>query len=475
MAITITAYSTSKRRNSTLVPSGGNNFEAVLKDNTSIISPVLIISATTFSANSISFAIEGLVRYYFVDDVTSIGNSLWELRCSIDVLATWKQYIVGKQAYVLYSTQSYSPGVPDVRMPVVYNAQLSRNQFKVFDGIRNTAGRFILSVVGEGSPGVANFCLNQGQFGTLMGRIANYQQIYDFSWPDRPGDSLEELFNWLVECIQAIGNFFNTSLKQISSFGNALSNIRACKWIPFVPTTSGSGEIVLGGYHTGVSTGYVLGTPEYEENSVSIPWIYGDWRDGARHTDMFMYLPWVGTVSLPVSQMQGDEQCTIASLMSPLTGDIVHVVTSGQKWLGTYGGNTGVAVPVGVSNINPMSGFNSIVNGAIGMASGSPISGAAGIVAGYSAAITPVSSAIGSAGNSASALLPNTGYIHAVGHGTPEAPSASAAIKGRPTFKTIAIPSAGFVQTENFQVAAPCLNAEAEAINQLCNSGIYVE
>lgn len=470
----VECFNVTKRRNSTFVPSGGTSFQMVLKSQTSILNPVLEVYTETFPWNEIAFTIGNINRYYFVDDVISVNNGIWQIHCSADVLATWKSYIVGASAYVLYSTVGYSDGVPDMRMPVIYNATNTRNSFTIFSGIRTTTGRFILSAVGEGSTGVANYMLTQSQFHSLMNRIANYQDIYDFSWPDSPGDTLEDIFNWLVECIQTIGEFFNTSLKQISSFGNAISNIRACIWIPFTPTSAGSGEIVLGGYHTGITAPFVLGTPEYEENSASIPWIYGDWRDGSRHTDMSIYLPWCGTVSLPVSQMQGDSTITVGSLLSPLTGDILHILTSGTKWLGTYGGNTGVSVPVGVSNINPMAGFNSIINGAIGMATGNPIGGAANIVSGYSASITPIGTAIGGAGNSANALTPNIGYIQAVGHSTPESPSASAEIHGRPTFKTMAIPASGFVQTQDFQVAAPCLKAEATAINALCNGGIYI-
>lgn len=470
----VECFNVTKRRNSTFVPSGGSSFQMVLKSQTSILNPVLEVYTETFPWNEIAFTIGNIKRYYFVDDVVSINNGIWQIHCSADVLATWKSYIVGASAYVLYSTIGYSAGVPDMRMPVVYNKTQAQSDFEIFGGIWKPEGRFILSVVGEGSGGVASYCLTISQFHSLMLRISDYQDIYDFSWPDSPGDSLEDIFNWMVECIQTIGEFFNTSLKQISSFGNALGNVRSCVWIPFLPTTYSSYEIVLGGYHTGINAPSVIGAPQIEINTANIPWIYGDWRDGARHTDIFMYLPWTGVVSLPVSQIQGDSSLSITSVLSPLTGDILHVVAVGGKAIGTYGGSTGVSVPVGVSNINPMAGLNSIVNGAIGMVTGNPIGGAANIVAGYSAAITPVSSAMGGNGNSANAAAGPFGWVYAVGHSTPESPGASAEIHGRPTFKTMAIPTSGFVQTQDFQVAAPCLKAEATAINALCNGGIYV-
>lgn len=474
MSITITAYTSNKRRNSTAIPTGGTKFQAAFKENTSLINPTLILHASLFPYTEISFTAEGVTRYYFIEDVTYMADGLYECSCAIDVLATWKDYIVGYQAYVAYSTSGYSSALPDMRIPVNYTQTTTHSTFKVFDGIYRAAGSYMLSCVGEGSSGVNTYMLNPGQFISLMSRIAEYQDIYNANWPSPPALNLEEILNWLGELFQTAGEVAVTSMKQMNSFGNALQAIRGCTWIPFRPETSGASEIVLGGYHTGLSAPTVTGAAQVAMASGTLQWVFGDWRDGERHSDAYMYLPWVGTVSLPTSQIQGDTAVDISCSLSPLTGDIAYIVIVGNKQVAAYGASTGCAVPVGVSNVQPLGSVNSIVASAAAIPA-NPIAGSFGLVSAATAAVTPVSSSVGGCGNSAAGGQNNLGHLYVCGHSTPEAPGASSNVRGRPTFKTMGVPSSGYVQTENFSLSAPCSDQEKKICNAMMDGGVYVE
>ena len=102
MALTATFYSFSKRQNSTKVPAGiaGTSFNVVLKNPTSMNAPVFTLNADTFNFNYCSF--NG--AYYFVTDVVSVRNDIWEIHCTKDVLATYRTQILASPAYVLYDS-----------------------------------------------------------------------------------------------------------------------------------------------------------------------------------------------------------------------------------------------------------------------------------------------------------------------------------------------------------------------------------
>lgn len=474
MAITITVYNTNKRHNSTAIPQGGMPLSASLKENTSVINPVFTISVNSFPYNMLSAFIAGVKRYYYIDNVISIGNKLWEVHCSCDVLASWKEQILATRAYVLYSTNGYSPALPDMRIPVNYTQTTTATTAKIFDGKYAANGSYMLSCVGEGGNGVNTFMLRPWQFVSLMANIANYQENWDIIWPEDPELTVEGVLEWLGRMFQVMGDAVITTMKQMNSFGNAIANIRACTWIPFVPDAGDSAEIVLGGYHTGVSAPIVQAYAQYELKATTIPWQFSDWRNEARHTDVYMYLPWVGTFGLPTSQIQGFNDVTIWSSLSPLTGDIAYNVVVGQSIIASYGASTGCSVPVGASNINPVNAINALASGAAGIVA-NPVGGAFDFVMGASAALTPVGSTVGGIGNSAAGGLNNLAHIYVCSHGTPEAPTASAALHGCPTFKTMSIPTSGFVQTQNFEVIANCLDSERQAIASLMDSGVYIE
>lgn len=68
------------------------------KDATSITSPTIIIERESIDFNYVY--IEQLSRYYFVEEVVSVRNGLWQVRLKVDVLMTYKDLIYQQQAYI---------------------------------------------------------------------------------------------------------------------------------------------------------------------------------------------------------------------------------------------------------------------------------------------------------------------------------------------------------------------------------------
>lgn len=76
----------------------GEEFEFVLKDRTSILRPTLIIGNTTDLYQYNYMYIPEFNRYYFIDDIVSLKNNLWEVSAHVDVLETYKNQILANNA-----------------------------------------------------------------------------------------------------------------------------------------------------------------------------------------------------------------------------------------------------------------------------------------------------------------------------------------------------------------------------------------
>ena len=72
-------YNFAKRENSTKQPASGSGTEynVVLKDDSSLIQPVVILHMTTKPVYNYAY-IPDMDRFYYVDDVVNMGKHIWE-------------------------------------------------------------------------------------------------------------------------------------------------------------------------------------------------------------------------------------------------------------------------------------------------------------------------------------------------------------------------------------------------------------
>ena len=66
-----------------------------LKANCSIIDPVILIEMPTVPANVNYMTISEFGRSYFVRDMISVRNGLWEIRAHVDALSSFASQISG--------------------------------------------------------------------------------------------------------------------------------------------------------------------------------------------------------------------------------------------------------------------------------------------------------------------------------------------------------------------------------------------
>ena len=160
MAVTVTFYKDfEKKYNSTKQPAGTSGHADLvcnLKDNTSVLAPVLEVAfvglePTDPMTEGYNYCyIDKFERYYFVTD-WKYYRGLWYASCTVDVLASYKTKIGALSKYVNRSASNYDLDLADSVYPMEADAALS---FVRGDNpYRQTHGCFVVGLIGKGQSG----------------------------------------------------------------------------------------------------------------------------------------------------------------------------------------------------------------------------------------------------------------------------------------------------------------------------------
>ena len=528
MAHTIYAGKIAKRKNSTLQPTLNTSFDVLLKTPTSLHTPTFTINAASFDYNYLKWG----DRYYFVTDVVSRNNSLWEVSAVCDVLATYKADIIASTQFVSYSSHNTSSWLADTRIPVLRNCQVSSNSS--LTGVISSIGCYILSVVGKNS--CTTFMVrNEGVLKALLADIQTWQDnginaadalIQTWRGIDvTPIDfeptveTLVDLGVALVRTLQSCYSALTGTLANIqkaladslvtigkaatdtgfvgNSYLNAPDCIRSCIWVPFdyaLAPTSGSADIYLGTYDSGQDGDVLESAPVTGSNTVAIPWHYNDWRRGYCE-DVYLYLPFVGLISISSASITNASNIVIDWSVTYTDGTIMYKVTAGGEVIGAYGGKCAANYPLGVAQqasageiVQTLYGAQERTVSALTQTSISPLSAMAGalqagmttVAGAYETINTALSthvSSVGGIGGGGAVGLGRDCICYTVAHDLATTPASMAATMGLPTMKPMSLSTlTGYCQCANAHVAATGAEAqELDEIDAYLNSGFYIE
>lgn len=109
--------------------STGVDYTCTLKDNCSILKPVLDISSSDNITTYNYMYISQFGRYYFIDDITSLHNNMWRVSGHVDVLETYKTAILANTAVIR-------------RQESLYNTYLNDPEWKVYAYEQKIAYKF---------------------------------------------------------------------------------------------------------------------------------------------------------------------------------------------------------------------------------------------------------------------------------------------------------------------------------------------
>ena len=392
MAVIVKLTNTDKKRNSTKVITAFSlTTEAVLKQPTSVTDPTLLIEADETIVNYNYLYIQQFHRYYYIDDIVSVNHNLWEIRASVDALASFRSDIGIQRLYVLRSSERSDGRIIDTKFPAVTEAhtyidnigtftvssqatQMTYTDAEIFD--KNVEdGYFYLGIYGPNSTGITWYYLLYSGFLTLAQALYNYT-------PSNFGDLPTGVAKELADPMQYIASIYwlpvrppGVSPHDISiTFGNyVISGIRAKQINPTTEMIKASTTLNIRKHPDASSRGVYLNSAPYTDYKLNLQ-------------------PW-GLLDLDTSLMINDSSLTIN-----FTVDI----TTGMSELSVYATNsvlvksiTQLGVPINLSQAlvdlhGMLSGAVGVVGGGLGIIGSlltgnvaGTISGAANAIGGY--------------------------------------------------------------------------------------------
>lgn len=119
----------------------------VLKDATSILRPVIKIRTSEVITTYNYMYISEFDRYYFIDDIVSVNNGLWEISAHVDVLETYKSDILSNTAVLRRQQNKYNTYLNDPEWKVYANENVVAYKFSATPFSKQL--KFILAVAGS--------------------------------------------------------------------------------------------------------------------------------------------------------------------------------------------------------------------------------------------------------------------------------------------------------------------------------------
>lgn len=522
-------YNIKKRLNSTARPSSqGTKYECLFKDATSILNPVLKLQLSS-KPDYNYFKIDN--RYYWITDIISLHNNLWQVSGAIDPLATLKGHIQSTSAFVLYDSTPNTQ-LPDNRLAIETDCETHTSTASMPWGYTTdpNSGTYFVATVGESDILDIDFDFSLSQLPTFTftrgGRAgtgvyalpATSLSNIGFDFSDfvtelfhilsnahtdftTQRDALEYIVNHpstniiedIIKMYNIIGNIIMDAtteyptrlalllIQNVIAGGNALQNIKASYWLPFnmpsgvLEDPGTSNRLALGTY-TDIVPGIervvkpVITAVDIE---VSIPWQFHDWRDVAC-TEIMLYIPLIGCVSIPPEVVKGNDSLFLRFSLNIYSGDLACEVRCNGGQIATYGANSAMNILIGDSNINMGGAVNTVIAGVT--------RNYAGVAGGVVDTLSGMNTSVGGIGGGAGTGLTNEIVCIVRTHKTSQEPSALIGTIGTPTRQLKTLSGSGYCQTYNAQMNCNSITGEPDPtqteikmVNDLLNTGVYLE
>ena len=498
MSIPVKLGNTTKRINSTAVPDAAlwDQYDVVLKQDTSLEAPVFLLQGNIVDFVGYNYAVgAGVVQgFFWIADIVSVARGRVEIHCVRDVLADNKTAIMSTNAFIEFGQNTFDAGdstyrVSDHRQTISETPTQYTASGDPAGGRIGTVGVYVLQVVGSGN-GVRTYLADETALKTLISQINS-----DL------GNEVDALINRGASPDQQLASLASLDLKRSLIQDSAISAIKSCHWVPVFGTVASTERVYLGNWDSGMSLPVLSNNYVITENtSITIPWPVSDWR--RNNAQMVLYLPFIGTVPVPIDQCVGVSSLSIRWSFEFFSGDMAYTIKAGNYTV--YSGTVNVAVPFAigtarVSTSGAISGAVQAFGGALQMAGGAvdlgsavmaksltagvfgEAAGAASTIAagaqnmfgGYMQTIEPAITCAGSMGGLAGLGQPLTATLCMMYY-PPLDDANFSALYGHPVMK-IATPVAGFCKTRGFSLASADRVNDVALVNAAMDAGVFIE
>ena len=469
----------SKKKNSTIRPNdnAGSSFDVNLKEDTTLINPVLVMTANTsgmpnpFKPGYFNYAhIPTFDRYYFITDVQYILGH-WEFYLTVDVLASFKTNIGALSEYVVRSSSAFDGSITDTIYPT--NTGISKNK-DLFSLSYSTTGLYVVGIINKSSNSVDGCVTYYMMTNAEIGSLKSYLMSDTFlsanglaNLTEMSSDLVKAVFNpfqYIVSC-----RFFPLDYDTVTTGATAVTSVEIGWW-----SISLSTKRMPSGFYADFDSNVITVGSHPQAAS------RGDYLNHAPYTERVVIHPLTGTVSIDPNKITGGQSIKISTRVDFTTGAGEVYIENATEQITLYRTSVQIAVDVQLAQIvvDHLAVTQSAVNtvsGAVGnLLSGNvagAISSAATGVLSSLAASQPVMQTSGTNGNrsvfhiaaamySYYKLLVNEDLAH----------------RGRPLCQSKTINTlSGFIMCSDAHAEIPCFDEERQQIVNYMNTGFYYE
>lgn len=460
----------SKRKNSTKVPddSTGITKEVYLKGTTDKINPTFFLKGTDDYVYCKAWG-----WYYFVHRIGYDIDGAQMVYCNLDVLATFKEYILNTEAFVLFSTSDYSSLLRDDRTPTLadMSSETVIEDSMYFEPSDNSV--ILLTCIGE-DLGLQTWVFPENDFRELLMSCLIPDGVA--SWWENLELQFGDAFGSIVSARRAPVDRGELPYYFPDEYGKYLK--------------LGSFQPIFGDPETGETYFYPCLTRSRisELKEIRIPWHYTDYRRLEPYQKLLISLPFVGEVNLAVSDFICGNKLYIRMDADLITGSVAYTVSNSEnRIVGVYNGIMGGDIPVGSHQVQNeakvVAGLATAGVIALGMETAMmPITekgiGGALLLAGKSFVNGQqhTSSILGAYSGSWGEFALANYRVTVQWCSTRIEPSNLTELYGRPCNKVRTINGlTGFVQTIGFSIDMSVLDVIKDSINGFMDSGVYLE
>ena len=438
-----------KKKNSTKRPASAPHLEnVVFKRETSLLNPTFIMTIDNDVYNYVWVPDWG--RYYFVTDIVHGNSNLCELRCTLDVLATFKDDI-----------RNYVGFVERTSHPTWYNTDINDNAISVEDVVEfmdsestycNIASGllYIIRIIGRGTTnGIGTFVMNRSQM----------QKIFSSLWGD-------------VDSGSVTGDIIDFLQLYIS---NPSQYIVGCYSSPigasvYAQNTSAE-KVFLGGHETDLTLDRINHGQVTVASNLTLrkpTSLYSDFRKtDPQFSQYTIYIPTIGTFPLSADIM--DSNLTMDISADLISGDLFFKLKANGHSVATYNSSCYSSMSIGTLNT-----ANGVVAGTmqagVSLLTANPV----GLIQGAQSAFSPTPSVIGSQGGTGCVSLANEIVISCLQKRSAEFPTM---VYGRPCCRNMALDqlSGHYIKCANSSIDIAGTESDKDAVNSFLDSGFYLE
>lgn len=457
MAITVSFGKSNKKVNSTLQPSMGSSVACTLKKGTSNENPVFELQGSIdWSWNVCYCATFG--KYYFITDIT-YRESVYEISCSCDYLASYKTEILASNAYVERTNfDNRNAYIADTMIPTAVNATiLTANTPLSVD----SAGSIIICTAGKSGNG--------------------------FTWLTPSNFNALCSFLYTKEYTDGIQDFLENPTDVAKEVARPQDYLISATWIPFAVRGGTPVSVTLGYVNTGISgfqisNGALLSvsaTVTIPRTTESATYPYQNFAPYAKYD---LAIPFYGNIPLNPCQL-GEN--ILLNYTVDVTGACDIAIFSGGILLANLNGNCGVNVGWSARQTNIIgttqvqvnalaSNVSSIISGmqapTLGNIAKSAINAGTALANGVLSSLQTAVPTVSNSGGSGSIYVNNVIYL------TCSYMPITAMPFGYPCCKSLTLSAcSGFTKTANASLQVSASDSGKHYINSYFDRGVFIE